>query len=193
MDIRNLEGSIVALVTPFCADGSIDFAALERLVDFHLQNNTDVYKRQVKKVLQLSLVPSNLYRLVGLVILGLAIARQLKHHIGTTQTVDVVTGVVVGVNEEERHIAVGLILGVGDPDRSLGVPGLKGNAALGEMCIRDRSSPPTRSWCCATAAWPSRAGPKSCLLPAVSSPAWWASSASPPAGGCRDVSGLVPG
>ena len=41
MDIRNLEGSIVALVTPFCADGSIDFAALERLVNFHLQNNTD--------------------------------------------------------------------------------------------------------------------------------------------------------
>ena len=41
MDIRNLEGSIVALVTPFCADGSVDFAALERLVDFHLQNNTD--------------------------------------------------------------------------------------------------------------------------------------------------------
>ena len=41
MDIRNLEGSIVALVTPFCADGSIDFAALERLVDFHLQNNTN--------------------------------------------------------------------------------------------------------------------------------------------------------
>ena len=41
MDIRNLEGSIVALVTPFCADDSIDFAALERLVDFHLQNNTD--------------------------------------------------------------------------------------------------------------------------------------------------------
>ena len=41
MDIRNLEGSIVALVTPFCADGSVDFAALERLVDFHLQNKTD--------------------------------------------------------------------------------------------------------------------------------------------------------
>lgn len=41
MDIRNLEGSIVALVTPFCADGRIDFAALKRLVDFHLQNNTD--------------------------------------------------------------------------------------------------------------------------------------------------------
>ena len=41
MDIRNLEGSIVALVTPFCADGSVDFTALERLVDFHLQNKTD--------------------------------------------------------------------------------------------------------------------------------------------------------
>lgn len=41
MDIRDLEGSIVALVTPFHKDGSIDFAALERLVDFHLQNGTD--------------------------------------------------------------------------------------------------------------------------------------------------------
>lgn len=41
MDIRNLEGSIVALVTPFRADGSVDFDALERLVDFHLENQTD--------------------------------------------------------------------------------------------------------------------------------------------------------
>ena len=89
----------------------------------------------VKKVLQLSLVPSNLYRLVGLVILGLAIARQLKHHIGATQTIDVVTGVVVGVDVEELHIAVGLILGVGDTDRSLGVLGLKSNAALGDLDV----------------------------------------------------------
>lgn len=37
MDIRNLEGSIVALVTPFKKDGSVDFDALERLIDFHLQ------------------------------------------------------------------------------------------------------------------------------------------------------------
>mgnify|MGYP001674262642 FL=1 len=31
MDIRGLEGSIVALVTPFAEDGSIDFDALGRL------------------------------------------------------------------------------------------------------------------------------------------------------------------
>ena len=41
MDVRNLEGSIVALVTPFKKDGSVDFDALERLIDFHLQNGTD--------------------------------------------------------------------------------------------------------------------------------------------------------
>lgn len=34
-------GSIVALVTPFKKDGSVDFDALERLIDFHLQNGTD--------------------------------------------------------------------------------------------------------------------------------------------------------
>lgn len=41
MDMTNLTGSIVALVTPFKVDGSIDFEALERLVDFHLENGTD--------------------------------------------------------------------------------------------------------------------------------------------------------
>ena len=41
MSMDNLTGSIVALVTPFCEDGSIDFEALERLVDFHLANGTD--------------------------------------------------------------------------------------------------------------------------------------------------------
>ncbi len=41
MDMTNLTGSIVALVTPFCEDGSVDFEALERLVDFHLENGTD--------------------------------------------------------------------------------------------------------------------------------------------------------
>ena len=40
-DIRNLTGSIVALVTPFAADGGVDFDALGRLVDFHLENGTD--------------------------------------------------------------------------------------------------------------------------------------------------------
>lgn len=41
MDIRDLEGSIVALVTPFDEDGNVDFDALGSLVDFHLANGTD--------------------------------------------------------------------------------------------------------------------------------------------------------
>jgi 4-hydroxy-tetrahydrodipicolinate synthase len=35
-----LSGSIVALVTPMQADGAVDFGALERLVDFHVDNGT---------------------------------------------------------------------------------------------------------------------------------------------------------
>lgn len=34
-------GSIVALVTPMQADGAVDFIALERLVNFHIDNGTD--------------------------------------------------------------------------------------------------------------------------------------------------------
>ncbi len=34
-------GSMVALVTPMQDDGSVDYPALERLVDFHVQNQTD--------------------------------------------------------------------------------------------------------------------------------------------------------
>ncbi|MCK5810917.1 MAG: 4-hydroxy-tetrahydrodipicolinate synthase [Cocleimonas sp.] len=37
-----LRGSMVALITPMTNDGSVDEAALEALVDFHLQNQTDV-------------------------------------------------------------------------------------------------------------------------------------------------------
>ena len=40
-DVRNLTGSIVALVTPFKENGEVDFGALDRLVDFHLENETD--------------------------------------------------------------------------------------------------------------------------------------------------------
>ena len=40
-DLKNLSGSIVALVTPFAPDGSVDFDALGRLIDFHLENQTD--------------------------------------------------------------------------------------------------------------------------------------------------------
>ena len=89
----------------------------------------------VEHLLNAGLVPSNLHRLVGLVVLGLAIARQLKHHIGATQAVDVVTGVVVGVNEKERHIAVGLILGVGNADRSLDVN--IGKSQIGKLCLQN--------------------------------------------------------
>ena len=41
MDVRNLEGSIVALVTPFDEDGSVNFDQLERLLEFHVENGTD--------------------------------------------------------------------------------------------------------------------------------------------------------
>jgi 4-hydroxy-tetrahydrodipicolinate synthase len=34
-------GSMVALVTPMHADGSLDYEALDRLVDFHVENGTD--------------------------------------------------------------------------------------------------------------------------------------------------------
>src|SRR5512143_2339675 len=34
-------GSMVAIVTPMAEDGALDLAALERLVEFHLENGTD--------------------------------------------------------------------------------------------------------------------------------------------------------
>ena len=40
-DMKGLSGSIVALVTPFAEDGSVDFGGAGRLVDFHLENGTD--------------------------------------------------------------------------------------------------------------------------------------------------------
>ncbi|WP_367178769.1 4-hydroxy-tetrahydrodipicolinate synthase [uncultured Slackia sp.] len=39
--MKDLQGSVVALVTPFAKDGSVDFDALGRLIDFHLENGTD--------------------------------------------------------------------------------------------------------------------------------------------------------
>src|ERR1041384_5381410 len=38
--IHMFSGSIVALVTPMQTDGAVDFAAMERLVDFHVDNGT---------------------------------------------------------------------------------------------------------------------------------------------------------
>jgi len=36
-----LKGSLVAIITPMETDGSIDYPALERLVDFHVESGTD--------------------------------------------------------------------------------------------------------------------------------------------------------
>ena len=41
MDIRNLKGSIVALITPFHADGSVNFEKLKELGNWHIENKTD--------------------------------------------------------------------------------------------------------------------------------------------------------
>ena len=41
MGIKNLRGSIVAIVTAFKANGDIDFETFDRLIDYHLENKTD--------------------------------------------------------------------------------------------------------------------------------------------------------
>ena len=41
MDIRNLKGSVVALVTPFSPDGSVNFEKLRELVEWHIESKTD--------------------------------------------------------------------------------------------------------------------------------------------------------
>ena len=38
---KNWQGSIVAVVTPFNADGSIDYASFDGLINFHLENETN--------------------------------------------------------------------------------------------------------------------------------------------------------
>ena len=37
----SLQGSIAALVTPFKADGSIDYKSFDRILDFHMENGTN--------------------------------------------------------------------------------------------------------------------------------------------------------
>jgi 4-hydroxy-tetrahydrodipicolinate synthase len=39
--MSTFSGSIVAVVTPMQADGAVDFGALDRLIDFHVENGTD--------------------------------------------------------------------------------------------------------------------------------------------------------
>lgn len=41
MNIKNIKGSIVALVTPFNEDGSVNFDVLGQLIEFHVANKTD--------------------------------------------------------------------------------------------------------------------------------------------------------
>ena len=41
MDLQKLTGSIVALVTPFNEDGSIDYASLDKILEFQVTNGTD--------------------------------------------------------------------------------------------------------------------------------------------------------
>lgn len=41
MKANHIRGSIVALITPFHEDGSVDFESLGRLIDFHIANHTD--------------------------------------------------------------------------------------------------------------------------------------------------------
>ena len=40
-----ITGSIVALVTPMLDDGSVDYAALRRLIDWHIEEGTDCLRR----------------------------------------------------------------------------------------------------------------------------------------------------
>ena len=39
--MRPIKGSIVALVTPFHEDGSVNFEKLKELLDWHIANSTD--------------------------------------------------------------------------------------------------------------------------------------------------------
>ena len=41
MAINDLKGAIVAIVTPFHEDGSIDFDSFDKLIGFHIENGTD--------------------------------------------------------------------------------------------------------------------------------------------------------
>jgi 4-hydroxy-tetrahydrodipicolinate synthase len=39
--MKQITGSIVALITPFKEDGSVDYAALRKLIDWHIEQGTD--------------------------------------------------------------------------------------------------------------------------------------------------------
>lgn len=39
--MKMIKGSIVALITPMNEEGSVDYAGLEKLIQFHLDEQTD--------------------------------------------------------------------------------------------------------------------------------------------------------
>ena len=39
--MQPLQGSFVALVTPMCSDGSLDYESLESLIEWHIQSGTN--------------------------------------------------------------------------------------------------------------------------------------------------------
>jgi len=41
MSLKNIQGSLVALITPMQADGTVDYAGLERLIEHHIAAGTD--------------------------------------------------------------------------------------------------------------------------------------------------------
>lgn len=41
MTANHIQGSIVALITPFYPDGTVNYDKLGQLIDFHLENETD--------------------------------------------------------------------------------------------------------------------------------------------------------
>ena len=45
-----LTGSMVAMVTPMQADGVVDWNALAKLVDYHVEQGTDAIFRLVQRV-----------------------------------------------------------------------------------------------------------------------------------------------
>jgi 4-hydroxy-tetrahydrodipicolinate synthase len=47
---QNIQGSIVALVTPMFEDGSVDWKSLEKLVEWHIEQGTNALLQSVQQV-----------------------------------------------------------------------------------------------------------------------------------------------
>ena len=49
-DLSEFKGSMVAIATPMNTDGSLDFNSLERLVEIHIDNKTDVIEDNMSTI-----------------------------------------------------------------------------------------------------------------------------------------------